>query len=105
MAARPSPQDGAFRQALKGFTDTLTPDEADDFRLSSLDDLRTAILEIQAKQASEKRMRDLTRLQSFSEAMEQYGNIIEVFLNTTEFVAFVWVRASFMPISCYDNSN
>jgi DNA-binding SARP family transcriptional activator len=93
MAARSSLQEGPFRQALKGFTDTLTLDEADDFRLSSLDDLRTAILEIQAKQASEKRMRDLTRLQSFLEAMEQYGNIIDIFLNTTEFVAFVWVRA------------
>jgi hypothetical protein len=89
MAAQSSPQEGAFRQALKEFTDTLTPDEADDFRLSSLGDLQMTILEIQAKQASEKRMRDLTRLQSFLEAMEQYSNIIEIFLNATEFVAFI----------------
>jgi hypothetical protein len=56
-----------------------------------LDDLQAVIAAIQEKQASEKKMRNLTRLKKFLEAMDEYGKVIEIFLNNSQFIAFVWV--------------
>lgn len=36
-------------------------------------------------------MRNIARIQSFLEAIDQFGKVMEVFLNTTAFVAYVWV--------------
>lgn len=36
------------------------------------------------------------RLNSFLEAMEQYGKVIEVFLNNSEFISFIWGPAKFL---------
>ena len=90
MTAEPS-QLGGFRQVLTDFKNSLTKEQKDDFELSTLEDLQAAIDAIQKKQASEKKMRNLNRLKSFLEAMEQYGKVIEVFLNTSCFIAFIWV--------------
>lgn len=73
------------------FTKTLGPERKNDFQFSTLADLQFTVQEIQSKQGSERKMRNLTRLRSFIEAIEQYGKVIEVFLNTSEFVAFIWV--------------
>lgn len=86
-----SQSQSTFNRVLMDFTKTLSPEREDDFRFTKLDDLHTAITEIQSKQASEKKMRNLTRLRSFIDAMKDYGKVIEVFLNTSAFVAFVWV--------------
>jgi hypothetical protein len=90
IAADPA-QLGGFSRVLTDFTDSLTKEQKDDFEFSTLGDLQAAIDSIQKKQASEKKMRNLTRLKSFLEVMEQYGMVIEVFLNTPCFIAFIWV--------------
>ncbi len=94
-----------FRRVLEDFKATLRKEEVDEFELCTLVDLKDAILAIQAKQASEKKLRNLTRLRSFLEAMEQYEQIIKVFLNTTNLLAFIWVRGSrnIPPRLCVSN--
>jgi len=82
----------AFQKVLDDFRCSLAQDDRDEFRYTTLEDLQSCILEIQEKHASERKVKNMTRLNSFLEAMEQYGNVIEVFLNTSEFLAFVWVR-------------
>ena|SRR6266536_6115727 len=99
MATGPS-QLGEFTRVLTRFTDCLTEEQENDFKFSTLEDLQAAIFAIQKKQASEKRMRNLTRLRSFLEAMEQYGTIIEVFLNTSQFIAFIWVWLNLIFEDC-----
>lgn len=86
--------DGAFRNVLARFKLGLTQDEVQEFRFSTLEDIHKVIEDLQAEQGRKKKMMDLSRIKSFLEAMEQYGKVVEVFLNTTEFLAFVWVCTS-----------
>jgi len=91
MATGPSSHGGEFSRVLTDFTSSLTEEQQNDFRFSTLQDLQAVINSIQKKQCSERRMQNLTRLRSFLEAMDQYGKVIEVFLNTSAFIAFIWV--------------
>ena len=99
----PLPTDGEsnFRRVLQQFKDEhLKGSEAEQFKFTNLADLQTSMKEIQDLQASKARMRNMNRLRKFLEGMEQYEKLIEVFLNASEFVAFVWVRhqsLSFTP--------
>ena len=83
--ARPS----AFTKALDTFQSDLTPEDRDDFSYTKLEDLQMVILEIQAKQG--RKSQNLARLKVFVEGMQQYGQIVEVFLNVSNVVAFIWV--------------
>lgn len=39
---------------------------------------------------------NLTRIQRFLEGMEQLGKVIDIFLNTSEVLAFVWGPIKFL---------
>jgi hypothetical protein len=82
---------GQFSLVLQSFVDTLPEEQKNDFRFSTLEDFQTTIIAIQNRQSSEKKMRNLARLRCFLEAMEQYGKVIEVFVNASELVCFIWV--------------
>ena len=86
-----SSQQLVFLEAVERFKDSLSDREREEFGFTTRDDLRDAITTIQEKQASEKKMRNLTRLKRFLEVMDEYGKVIEVFLNASQFIAFVWV--------------
>ena len=92
MAAIASSQESEFTRTLRNFEKNLTDEQRDDFKFSTLDDLRATISTIQSKQGSERNMRNFTRMRAFLEAIEQYGKVIEVFANSSIFVAFIWVR-------------
>ncbi len=87
-------QESAFREALDRFKDSLSNSGREGVHFTTLDDLQNAITTIQDKQASEKKMRNLTRLKGFLEGMDEYGKDIEAFLNASEFISFVWVGIS-----------
>jgi hypothetical protein len=87
----PSGQETVFHEALERFKASLSDNDREDFQFVTLDDLQAAIAAIQEKQASEKKMRNLTRLKKFLEAMDEYGKVLEIFLNNSQFIAFVWV--------------
>ena len=86
-----SAHDGGFQRALVRFTDRLSSEERKEFQFSTLEDVYVVIEQIQNVHGSERKMRNLTRIKSFLEAMEQYGKVIEVFLNAADLLAFVWV--------------
>jgi adenine-specific DNA methylase len=85
-----------FQTILSSFKNRLTQKELDDFQCATLEDVRLEIARIQAEQASRKEMMNLTRIQSFLEAMDQFGNVIEVFLNSSVFVPFIWGPVKFV---------
>lgn len=91
MATRDS-----FQRTLDTFRTRLTAKERVDFQFTTLEDVRWVIAQIQADQGSRKAMMNLARLESFLEAMDQFGSVIEVFLNTSQFVCFVWGPMKFL---------
>jgi len=84
--------DSAFQRALAKFkTDSLTEKEGDEFQWGTLDELKASIEKIQDEQVSNNKNRNLNRVNAFLEGMQQYEEIIKVFLNTCNYLAFVWV--------------
>ncbi|KAK8130901.1 hypothetical protein PG984_007339 [Apiospora sp. TS-2023a] len=75
----------------------LSREQLDQFQFSSFDDLLPTMDGIQRKQAQDKRLRYMRRLDPFLKSMKEYEKVIEVFLNASEVLAFVWVR-SLLPI-------
>jgi len=64
--------DSTFQQVLNSFTDRLTGEELEDFKVSSFKDLEVAILSIQEEQGRRLEMMNLARIQRFLEAMDMY---------------------------------
>jgi ABC-type sugar transport system ATPase subunit len=86
----------AIDEALSKFRARLTLKEQAEFQSTTLKDVRNTIVRIQHDQDNTKSMRDMARIQSFLEAMEQLSEVIEVFLNVSNFVAFVWGPIKFL---------
>ena len=80
-----------FQLVLEKFKASLTDSEKSQFQLTTLHDLHVAIEEIQRKQASEKRLQGMQRLEVFLEGMKEYDKVIQVFVNSTQILAFIWV--------------
>jgi hypothetical protein len=93
-------EDG-FKQARKDFQKRLKPGEEALFEITSLDDLKIAVKEIEDKQRKSKTAQNLTRIQPFLQAMEQYKDIIEVFQNTSSLLCFIWGPMKFMLLVSY----
>lgn len=85
-----------FDQVLSEFKAELSQHEVDDFSYTTAADLKEAIHQLQEEQASKKRMQNLRRLNAFVEAMDQYDKVIQVFLNATQYLGFIWGPAKFM---------
>jgi hypothetical protein len=59
-----------FNEALAHFTASLSDDQKEDFKFTTLGDLRNAVLDIQERKASSKTMRYIARIRPFLEAMD-----------------------------------
>ncbi|KAK1753778.1 hypothetical protein QBC47DRAFT_387120 [Echria macrotheca] len=93
----PAHGESGFRRALQQFKDEhLKGPESEQFQFTNLQTLKLSMKEIQDEQAAKSRMRNMNRLRKFLEGMEQYEKLIEVFLNASEFVAFVWGPLKFL---------
>jgi hypothetical protein len=86
----------AFQVALEKFKSRLTQKELDEFQFATLEHVREAVVRIQNEQESFKTMMNMPRIESFLEAMDQFGKVVEVFLNCSPFVAFVWGPMKFL---------
>ena len=90
-----------FVTALEEFKRTagLSAEEEAEFKIASLESLLIAIRKIQEDQERRRAMMYIARLEPFLKSMEQYGKVIEVFVNTSEIVAFIWVSGRRWPTS------
>ena len=86
----------SFRQVLADFKTRLKPGEEAQFTFTTLNDLEVAAKELQERQRKSKTAQNLTRIQPFLQAMGQYKDIIEDFLNTSSMLCFVWGPMKFM---------
>jgi hypothetical protein len=85
---------GDFERALDDFRKTAGLDEGEmaDFEITDLQALQQTIINIQNKQAQNKKLMYMKRLEPFLKSMAEYGQVIEVFLNVSDIIAFVWVN-------------
>lgn len=84
----------SFQRAVDKFTKGLTVKQRQEFAGCSLNDVRQTVVTVQEKRGNQKNMRNMARLQAFLEAMEQYGKVVEAFLNCTPFLGYIWVWPS-----------
>jgi hypothetical protein len=85
-----------FEAIASDFKKRLTPRELENFQFVTLKDVRETALRIQHDQEQMKTMMNMARLESFFEAMNQFGKVIEVFLNASGYVAFIWGPMKFI---------
>ena len=96
--------EAGLRDALSNFKKKLTPEEEVKFASVTLKDLKVAITALQDDQKRSKTVRNLTKIQPFLHCMSQYQTIIEVFLNTSDILCFVWGPLKFLLlVSCLPN--
>jgi hypothetical protein len=69
----------------------LRPEQQAEFKGTDADHVRLLIARIQSEREKTRSSIAMRRLEPFLKAMEQYGKVVEVFTNTSMFVAFVWV--------------
>lgn len=87
MAASPT---NRFSNALTKFRDGLTEVQKQQFKKSDHDEVERAIKEIQAHLGSKKKLRNFDRVKVFLEGMAQVEQLVMIFLNVNDVVAFVW---------------
>ncbi|KAF4976357.1 hypothetical protein FZEAL_6955 [Fusarium zealandicum] len=87
-----------FQNVLKTFKSNanLTAEEDTSFQFTSLDDVLKMLTTIQAKQSKTKRLVFMKRIDPFLKNMTEYGKVIEVFVNSSEILAFVWGPLKFI---------
>ncbi len=88
-----TPQNNEFSRALRMFTESLTAEEKNDFRFSTLEELNDAIFTMKKGSEFEKK-RNFRRLQPFVMRMEHYSKVIETFTSGSEIVGAIWVCLS-----------
>ncbi|RAR00183.1 C2H2 domain-containing protein [Stemphylium lycopersici] len=89
----------AFTQAITKFRARLKGQDLVNFKNTTFDELCKEILKLQREQERRGTVMNLSRIQSFLEAMNQFGKVIEIFLNVSEAVAFIWGPMKFLLLT------
>ena len=83
-----------FRRAIAKFEAAakLTESEQQECRQMTLQKLQVRMASLQNQQARTRQLLFMKRLEPFIETISAYGQAIDVFANTSEVLAFIWVR-------------
>ncbi|KAF2994772.1 hypothetical protein E8E14_002949 [Neopestalotiopsis sp. 37M] len=95
-----------IKKAITDFMHGLQRRAVSDFRIMTLDHLKTFLADFQARLHVQRRLQDLVRLQPFLEAIEQYEKVISTFYRSNDVVACVWGPLKFLlqTSSAHDNA-
>lgn len=77
---------------LEKFRKSLSREVEREFRVTTVVDFKQFFVNLQARQYAEQHQQGLKRLVPLIEALEQFGQFLEEFCNSTVFMAFIWVR-------------
>ncbi|KAK6839363.1 hypothetical protein PG987_005229 [Apiospora arundinis] len=83
-----------LNRAVEKFRQELTDKQRQLFTASSLETVNAEIQSIQVRHGSGKKLRSLSRISKFLEAMNQIEQLAQIFLNVSEVVAFVWMAST-----------
>ncbi|KAI0123678.1 hypothetical protein BJ170DRAFT_640053 [Xylariales sp. AK1849] len=108
MASKATSMDTQFGAALASFKKKarLTQIEESEFKMTSLASLQDVIRNMEQEQEKKRRLMYMKRLDPFLKTMEEYGKIIEIFVNTNDVIAFVWgpMKYILMVASTYSDA-
>ncbi|KAK7424247.1 hypothetical protein QQX98_000515 [Neonectria punicea] len=79
-----------FGRTLEKFRRTLSDEQKRAFSSTNLDDVKKAMQDIQDQIGPGKKLRNFIRLKKFLEGMKQMEELVKVFAQVHEVVAFVW---------------
>ncbi|KAF3002829.1 hypothetical protein E8E14_006733 [Neopestalotiopsis sp. 37M] len=96
MATTPPPQ-STLEKAIQKFR-KVAEEHGEQFSVASENDVKDQIEKIQDRYGSTKKLRSLGRLSRFLEAMNEIEKLVQIFLNVSEVVAFVWIASSRLEI-------
>jgi hypothetical protein len=88
--APPQASGEACTRAIHKFRTQLTDHGLADLGDTTYEQLCNELLRIQKEQESRMDMMNLSRIKSCLVAMQQFGDVIELFLNDSDAVAFIW---------------
>ncbi|KAK4159591.1 hypothetical protein QBC43DRAFT_326945 [Cladorrhinum sp. PSN259] len=89
-----------FHIALADFKRALKDDDlARSFQGTKLHHLTAEIAKIQQEQASKRRLRYMKRIDPFLKTMQEYGKVVDIFVNAEDIVAFIWGPMKFLLIT------
>lgn len=85
--------DAEFRRVVDAFKTQLTTSELPYFEFKGLNDVLQTLHTIQHDQSGRKSLTFMKRVDPFVKTMMEFGKVVEVFLNVSDILAFVWVCA------------
>ncbi|KAJ2905926.1 hypothetical protein MKZ38_003714 [Zalerion maritima] len=88
-----------FDEGLRDFRARLSGREYADFQDTTLSNLKRKMDEIQRQQELNKSTMNMRRIERFLEGMNQISQVVEVFLNASEIVCFIWGPIKFLLVS------
>jgi serine/threonine protein kinase len=77
---------------LEEFRKSLSREVEREFRVATAVDFKQFFVNLQGRQYAEQHQQGLKRLVPLIEALEQFGQFLGEFCNSTVFMAFIWVR-------------
>ncbi|KAK6343601.1 hypothetical protein TWF730_011192 [Orbilia blumenaviensis] len=91
----------SFQASLDKFQKRLSKENKRRFPQTSLEGVKLEMKEIQKRLGPEKNLRNFNRLKKFLEGMKQVEQLVQVFLNCSEVVAYVWgpIKLALMMVS------
>lgn len=84
-----------FDEEVARFKGRLKKHEREYFKFASEEEFTKEIDALQTKLHSGRRQQNMTKLRGFIEAMVQFGKVIDVYCQTSEILAFVWVSDAY----------
>ncbi|KAH7145693.1 hypothetical protein B0J13DRAFT_525217 [Dactylonectria estremocensis] len=83
-----------FARSLEKFRQELSDDQKRQFLTTNLEKVKGAMQEVQDQIGPDKKLRNFTRLKKFFEGMKQMEELVKIFRQVHEVVAFIWVHTS-----------
>jgi hypothetical protein len=96
MATSPPRVGTAFLSALTKFQASISKDQVAEFRNTTYDQLCQEMMRLQHEQERLKTMMNMGRIESCLEAMHQFSKTVEIYLNVSDAVAFIWGPIKFL---------
>ncbi|KAH7165444.1 hypothetical protein EDB81DRAFT_253192 [Dactylonectria macrodidyma] len=86
----------SFTRSLEKFRQELSDDQKQQFSTTGLEEVKRAMQQIQDQIGPDKKLRNFTRLKKFFEGMKQMEELVKIFLQVHEVVAFIWGPIKFV---------
>ncbi|RFU25006.1 hypothetical protein B7463_g11335, partial [Scytalidium lignicola] len=79
-----------IKAAFEELNQTITPADSRDFRVTTLQDVQNAALEIERQLAARGSLRNMRRLMPLFRGLGHYSKVVDVLCNGTPYLSWIW---------------